>query len=222
MTYDAIIFDSDGVLVRPTATEQVEVSVRRAFEAFGVPDPAPAHLEAFVHGAPVERLESIAVSYGIDVGAFWTHRESLTSNVQRELVESGEKSGYADVDMIDGLAETHRLGVVSSNQQATVSYVLEHTGLASHFDVVYGRAPSLDGYRRTKPEPYYLDRAIDELEAARPLYVGDSDSDIEASNRVDIDVAYVRRGHNGDPTCKPTYVIASLRDLPAIVTGGSP
>lgn len=222
MTYDAIIFDSDGVLVRPTATAQVEESVRRAFETFGVSAPDPAHLEAFVHGGPVERLESIALEYGIDAEAFWTHRESLASDLQRSLVESGEKSVYADVDAIDGLAETHRLGVVSSNQQATVSFVLEHTGLPRHFDVVYGRAPSLDGYRRTKPDPYYLARAIDELGATRPLYVGDSDTDIEASHRVDIDVAFVRRGHNGEPTPEPTYVISSLRDLRAIVEDGSP
>ncbi|NIS29922.1 MAG: HAD family hydrolase, partial [Actinobacteria bacterium] len=50
--------------------------------------------------------------------------------------------------------------VVSNNQQATVSFLLDHAGLADRFDPVLGRAPTLADVARKKPSPHYLERAV--------------------------------------------------------------
>lgn len=227
MTYDTVCFDSDGVLVTPTDRAHIRRAVVQAFEAFEILDPLPDHVEAFGAGA-IEQFDSICAGYDLEPEAVWIRREECATVVQRALVESGEKAPYDDVNVVEELSADYGLGVVSNNQHATIEAVLEICGFNEYFDVALGREPSLDGFRRMKPEPYYLDLAIERLGADEPIYVGDSWTDIKVADRVGIDSVYIQRAHNlaaselpaESPT--PTYVVDSLESLPEIVAGSRP
>lgn len=218
MTYEVILFDSDGVLVRPTDRAAVEEGVRTTLAAFEISDPHPDHVAAFSSGRSIEVLESIAREWELDLADVWAHRDATVSQVQCDLVSSRVKCLYDDVrDVLERLAAHHRLGVVSNNQEATVSFVLEHEGIREYFDVVYGRPETLEGFRHIKPDPYLLEQALQRFDDVDALYVGDSETDIEAARRADLDVVYLRREHNEDPELEPTYLIHSLSELPPIV-----
>lgn len=82
---------------------------------------------------------------------------------------------------------------------------------------------TVESLRRKKPEPYYLDRALDELGAETALYVGDSEHDVVAAHEAGIEAAFLRREHNATASLSvtPEYELAGLGALPTIVDSGS-
>ena len=216
MGYDAVVFDADGVLVEPTASGTLQAAIERAFAEHGVDDPTEEDVAGLRATSP-EELQSVAERYGLDGAAFWASRDHHASSAQREAVRRGEKVLYDDVEAVLDLPVP--LAVVSNNQQATVDFVLEQAGLADRFDPVFGRQPTLEDVARKKPEPYYLERAIEALGAEHPLFVGDSNVDLAAAAAAGVDSAFIRRPHRADYalTHEPTYEITSLRELAAIV-----
>ncbi|MDZ7701271.1 MAG: HAD family hydrolase [Halobacteriales archaeon] len=222
MRYDAVVFDADGVLVEPTATATLRRAIRRAFADHGVADPAEDAVDG-LQATTTEELRSIAERYGLDdPAAFWASRDDHASAAQREAVRAGEKILYDDVDA--ALALPVPLAIVSNNQQATVDFVVEQAGLGDHFAPVFGRQPTLEDITRKKPEPHYLQRAIDDLGAERPLFVGDSNVDLAAAAAAGVDSAFIRRPHRADYVLdhEPTYVIESLDELAGIVAADAP
>jgi HAD superfamily hydrolase (TIGR01549 family) len=215
MTYDVIIFDSDGVLVNPTDTETVRSAVEAAFREAGVPAPAEEHVELFSSSVDVEALEEALGEYDLNLNAFWSIREEKSSKFQRELIRSGEKAPYSDVSLLEEFAETAELGVVSNNQQATIDFLVEQHGFDDNLSVVYGREMTLDGLRRVKPDPYYIEAALSGLDGDDALYVGDRESDILAAHNAGIDSALIVRPYGSTPALdeRPTYRIRSFEDL---------
>lgn len=220
--YDSVVFDLDGVLLLRHAQypEVYEDAVREAFRAFDV-DPSPTELEPFVGGASksLEGMQAVCERHGVDFEAFWPERERRSSALQRRMMERGERTLYDDHTILGTLAETHDLGLVSNNQQATVDFVVDHFGLREHFGAVYGRPPTLEGYLRTKPDPHYLEEALADLGTRSALYVGDSASDVLAAHRAGLDSAFVRRDHRLDYELPraPTFEVERLTDLTALV-----
>ena len=90
------------------------------------------------------------------------------------------------------------MGIVSSNQQETVDFLLEHFDLASLFDTAYGRSPTIESLSLRKLDPHYLERALVDLDADSALFVGDNESDITAAENASIDSAFIRRSHRHD------------------------
>ena len=110
--------------------------------------------------------------------------------------------------------------MVSNNRHGTVRFVLEHFGWSAHVEAMQGRHPTLEGYDRMKPDPFYLDRALDSLgaEPGATLYVGDRLSDVETADRAGTDVALlVRDGNPPEDAPDPTDVIESLDELPELL-----
>lgn len=218
MTYEAVVFDMDGVLVELTEGVVAD-AIYGAFEACGVVDPPPEHVETLVAGATVEDVRTVCAAHDIDPATFWHTRDSAASRAQVRAIEAGDKPPYEDVTVLDDLDVP--MGIVSSNQQATVEFVLTHHGLADQFAVAYGRPPALADVRRRKPHPHFLERALGDLGVEHALYVGDSVSDVHAAHRAGLDSAFVRRPHRADlelPT-EPTYEVESLWPLPELLGG---
>jgi len=211
--YDAVIFDSDGVLVSRTAYDVLHGAAWAAFDAAGVDDPEQAAVESTVIDVSPEEVSRICAEYDLQPEAFWTHRERLAVERQQDEARAGRKTPYEDLSALDRLSVP--LGIVSSNQQATVDFLIEYFGLDSYFDVALGREPTLDSLRRQKPAPHYLNQAIDALGADAVLYVGDNDSDIRAADNAGVDSAFIRRPHrrHHDPSPAPTYVVQDLHDV---------
>lgn len=214
MSYDAVIFDDDGVLTTPTATSVHRAAVRSAFAEFDV-EPATEAVDGVIHGS-LTHVRRVCDVHDVDYEAFWPRYEANAVTAQRAAMRRGEKRLYEDVASLSALDRA--MAVVSDNQRETVESVLERFELDSLFETAYGREPTVEGFRNRKPSPYYLERAIRDLGADRVLYVGDSNVDVLAANRADADSAFVRRPHRDGyrTTADPTYEVASLDDVVAL------
>ena len=214
--YDAVVFDNDGVLVGRTSFDTLREAAWDAFVSLGVDDPDLAHVDDVAVGIDPATLTDICERYGMEPTEFWRVRDEIASTAQIEAARKGQKRPYDDVDALRHLDAS--LGVVSSNQQATVDAVLDHFDLAGRFDVAYGREPSIASLSRKKPSPYYIERALEDLGAETAIFVGDNESDVRAADNAEIDSAFIRRPHRRhvDLSCQPTYEIDDLHDLVSI------
>ncbi|SEH49190.1 MULTISPECIES: HAD family hydrolase [Halopenitus] len=214
--YDAVVFDNDGVLVGRTPFDTLREAAWNAFESVGVEDPDLAHVDDLAIGVTPATLTDVCERYDVDPAEFWRARDRTASDAQIDDARAGRKTPYEDVDVIDDLDAS--LGIVSSNQQATVEFLLDHFELSERFEAVYGREPSIVSLSRKKPSPYYLERVLEDLDAETALFVGDNESDLEAADNAGIDSAFIRRPHRREFELSrtPTYDIDDLHDLVSI------
>ena len=214
--YDAVVLDNDGVLVGRTPFDTLREAAWDAFVSLGVEDPDLAHVDDVAVGVDPATLTDICERYGMDPAEFWRVRDETAAAAQIAAARKGQKTPYDDVDALRALDAS--LGIVSSNQQETVDALLDHFGLAGHFEAVYGREPSVASLSRKKPSPYYIERALEDIGAETALFVGDNESDVRAADNADIDSAFVRRPHrrSTELACHPTYEIDDLHDLVSI------
>jgi len=100
-----------------------------------------------------------------------------------------------------------------------VEFALAHHGVADHFETCYGREPVVEHVARKKPDPYFVHRAMADLDASDPLFVGDSETDVLAARNAGIDSAFVRRPHRTDYelSVEPTYEIGDLHGLRSLL-----
>ena len=215
MSYDAVVFDNDGVLTELTPHDVLRDAVRATFREFDV-DPSPDAVEALV-GEEIDSIHQVCQEYDLDAEQLWARREANATSAQKEAIDAGVKGVFDDVDTLREFDATR--GVVSNNQHATVEYIVDAFDLQNLFSVAIGREPTLEGFQNRKPNPYYLERAASRIEANSVLYVGDSNVDVVAARRAGMDVAFLRRNHrNGyELQAEPTYEIESLEELPALV-----
>ena len=217
-----ILFDMDGIILEGPRTQPgVYDAAADAALAELDADPSPAQrrdLRSQDTDAIVDRCDEL----GIDPDRFWRLKEGYASKGTHERIRSGERGLYDDVDALPDLADRTTIGLVTNNRHQTAEFVADY--VAADFDVVRGRDPTIDGFHRRKPDPYYLEDALSDLDgidADDPdvLYVGDSAKDVVAGAALGLETAYVRRPHNRDRDCPAdaTYELESLADLLAVV-----
>jgi phosphoglycolate phosphatase-like HAD superfamily hydrolase len=213
MTYDTVVFDNDGVLVGRTRFDVLREATEETFAQFGITDPEPDHVEDMTIGATPSQVATVSEIYDFEPDRFWRTRDSTLSGAQQEEALAGRKTPYADINALSRLDVSK--GVVSSNQQETVDFLLEHFGMSGLFDTAYGREPTIESLTLRKPNPHYLERALSDLDGDSALYVGDNESDIKAAHNAGIDSAFIRRPHRSDWDLNvwPTWDIDSLDDL---------
>ncbi|ELZ78482.1 HAD-superfamily hydrolase [Haloferax larsenii JCM 13917] len=211
--YDAVLFDSDGILVEPPAPETQREATREAFRAVGVEDIRPEHLDAVVGGKSADALFEVCSVYDLDVSEFWDAFEHHDEQSQFDAFEAGARERYDDVSAIADLSVAR--GIVSNNHHSTIEYKLDFFDLRSLFDTYYGREKTLESLTLKKPNTHYIDRAMADLGAESALYVGDSNSDVVAAERAGLDSVFVRRAHTRDIdlSVAPTYEVESLHDV---------
>lgn len=220
--YEAVIFDNDGVLLDLAGMEPHREGARDALAAVGVDDPTEEDIERISLGVSPADLRAVAERYGIDPAELWRARDRETSARQCDEMRVGRKAPYDDVDRLAAF-ECPR-GVVSSNQTATVEFAFEHFGLDGYFETVHGRPPTIESLRLKKPNPYYVEQALTDLGVEDALFVGDSETDVEAAHAAGIDAAFIRRPHRADHelTVSPEYEVEELADVLAILDGAEP
>ena len=216
-TYDAVVFDNDGVLTTLVDRSVLREAAAAAFGAFDV-DPSPEDVDRVTVGVSPDDLTAVCETYDLSPAAFWRARDEAASTAQIEAVHRGEKRLYDDVDAVRAIDRP--LGVVSSNQQATLDFLFDHFALGSWFETVHGREPTPESLARKKPATHYLDRALTDLGVAaeRTLFVGDTWVDVVAGDRAGCDTAFVRRPHRRDHALDtpPTYEVETLEALLAL------
>jgi HAD superfamily hydrolase (TIGR01549 family) len=138
------------------------------------------------------------------------------------LIESYKKTylgrGHVETRVFAGVAEAlgslgGRKATATTKGTPTTRAVLEQFGLLPYFDHVQGT----DGFP-CKPAPDVVLRSVAAL-GARPedcLFVGDSETDMEAGRRAGVRTCAVRYGY-GNPAAlarwEPDYWISDLREL---------
>ena len=218
MTYDAVVFDNDGVLTHPTPRDVLREATVDAFERVGVPDPAPEHVDAVhLHVTPAD-LQTAAGAYDLDPAVLWRARDEAFSETQVADMRQGRKPLYPDYEAVREL--TVPRGIVSTNQHATIDAILDYHGIGGDFQTHYGREMEPASLRKKKPGSHYLDRALADLgvDPGDALFVGDSESDVLAAENAGTDSAFLWRDHREgyalDAT--PDHELDSLRELPDV------
>jgi HAD superfamily hydrolase (TIGR01549 family) len=209
-SYDAVVFDNDGVIVEPTDRDVLVDAVAETFAAFGVDVDRPFAERTVANDVvPTEAVRE----HGADPEAFWHHRELTASLAQQAHIRDGGKPLYDDVSALEAVDVP--LALVSNNQHATVEYILAHHDVGNHFESARGRAPTLAGAARRKPDPHYIELALADLDTTDAIYVGDSEKDIIAAHRAGIDSAFLRRDHveHVDLSVEPTFEVTTIDRL---------
>lgn len=219
--YDAVVLDSDGVLVGLSGPDLLSRAVDLTYRAVGVEAPSEADRAALGLGTTRDRVRAACERHGLDPAVVWARRDRTISALERAAIRTGEKPLYDDVEALSAL--DCPLGVASNNVHATVDCVLDRAGLTDRVGAVRARRPRLDSLARRKPDPHLLDRALADLgvDAGRALFVGDSASDVAAAERAGADAALLARPDR-DPTVDvaPDHTVESLSALPALVADG--
>jgi len=219
VTYDAVVFDNDGVLTHPTPLDVLQEATREGFAAVGVDDPDPEHVERMTMHVTPEDLRAASGAYGVDPERLWYERDLAFSRKQVADMEAGRKPLYEDYEAVRGLDVPR--GIVSTNQHRTIEEILDYHGIRGDFRAYYGREMEPASLRRKKPEPHYLDLALADLGVApeRALFVGDSQSDVEAAANAGADSAFVWREHRADYdlSVEPDHEVETLHDLRALL-----
>lgn len=224
VSYDAIIFDLDGVLITGAGTpdgvyRDATVSMMQAFGR----DDLSTWPEALENPDSGESFRRACEQVGVPGEPAWGYRERAATVYEASFIDRGERTSYPDTDVIQRLSEGYRLGIASNNRHETVAYCLDRFDWNSEFERFRGRFPTLEDYDRMKPDPSYLTWVIDRLQARDPLFVGDRATDVLAADRAGADAAYLERSGEGAPDqIEPSYVVHSLSELVDLHEAGWP
>lgn len=222
MSYDALLLDHDGVIVTLGDLAVLSAAAHDALEAVGVTDPAPDAVDMLSIAVSPDELDALSDRYNVDSDDLWRARDDGIRDALFAETRAGRKAPYDDVGVLADLSIP--TGIVSNNQTRIVEFVLDHYDLAHHFGTVRARAPERSSLPRKKPQPTYLEEAMADLAVENPLYVGDSESDVEAGRRAGLDVAFIRRDHNADNALDlmPDYEVRGLDEVVDILERESP
>ncbi|WP_232686187.1 HAD family hydrolase [Halobacterium zhouii] len=215
MNYDAVIFDNDGVLTHPTPLDVLRDATREGFAAVGVDDPHPDHVEELtMHATPAD-LDAACTAHGVDPDDLWYERDLAFSRAQVADMEDGRKPLYEDYDAVRALDASR--GIVSTNQHRTIEAILDFHDIRGDFDTHYGREMEIASLTKKKPNAHYLERALADLDVDphRALFVGDSETDVEAAHNAGTDSAFIWRDHRDglELSVNPDYELDGLDDL---------
>ena len=200
-----VIFDLDGTLTDSAAG--VVASFRHALAEIGAEVPE-GDLAALVVGPPMHHTLTAMGLADRAVEALAAYRADYTS---RGWAMNTVYDGIADL-----LADLHstgvRLAVATSKAEPTARHILDHFGLASHFEAIAGA--SLDGTRAAKAD--VLAHALSQLDPLpdRVVMVGDRAHDVEGAAAHGISTIVVGWGYGGDDVIEPTTArVATVGEL---------
>jgi HAD superfamily hydrolase (TIGR01662 family) len=119
----------------------------------------------------------------------WAHLDRQKAESAEQALTAYEVRAVADLSLTIGAAEAieslrtsgHTVTIVSNNSEQAIHAFIDSHALAELIDGVVGRTSARA--QDLKPEPYLLDRALEQLVAkpADAVLIGDSITDIQAA-----------------------------------------
>lgn len=203
---DSLIFDLDGTLW--DSTERVAKAWQAAIEGVGyVKEPLTAADVASIAGLPYDVIYQQLFPYLEDA----QHQELKKICAREELKQIKEYGGklYENLeDTLGYLKGKYRLFIVSNCQSGYIEAFLEHHRLQAFFDDMecFGNA------ERSKAENILEIIRRNNLQS--PVYIGDTQGDLEASRKSGLPFIYARYGF-GQPReyDKSIERISELKEL---------
>lgn len=219
MSYDAVIFDFDGVLLNADKNGfkwANEARLEKARE-LGYSNGLEELRALFEAEKSAEKMKAYLDRYDIEMEDLkaW---EKYIEQRKVELVENGGLELYPGTwDLLEELEVPKAL--VSNAYGEATDEIVRDLGLDEHFE--FWKAPSLDDIEayveQMKPHPDMLLEAMDSMGEKNAVMVGDSLSDVEAAKNAGIDSIYINR--DGEESEKATYNVKSLEQIAEIVNG---
>ena len=206
---ELVIFDLDGTLT--DSAEGVVASFRHALAAVGA-QPPTGDLAARVVGPPIQ--DTLA-AMGLGERAAEALRIYRADYTSRGWAMNSLYDGITDL-LTDLRAAGIRLAVATSKLEQTARLILEHFGIARHFEVIAGASP--DGRRAAKAD--VLAHALAQLGPLpdRVVMVGDRAHDVIGAAEHGIDTVVVEWGYGaedftGAGASRPSASVATMREL---------
>lgn len=203
---ELVIFDLDGTLT--DSAPGVVASFTHALAAVGAEVP-PGDLAGLVVGPPMHHtLAALGLGTRADE-AIAAYRADYTAR------------GWAINSLYDGVGELLtdlrragvRLAVATSKVEATARRILEHFGIAEHFEVIAGASP--DGSRAAKAE--VIAHALDQLRPLpqRVVMIGDRSHDVDGAAAHGLNTMVVGWGYGGGDFApgEPITIVATVAEL---------
>ncbi|WP_143114402.1 HAD family hydrolase [Halopenitus persicus] len=226
-----LLFDMDGVILSGRGTHpgvyraaahdalrEVGVDVRTRTPDAEKPTDTSELLEPLEAVRYSPTVDDACSRLGVDRDAWWRVRERHASRRTNARVRSGARPTYPDVDALAALSADRPLALVTNNRTATAEFVAAYC-VPGRFDAVVGRQPTIESYRRRKPEPDFLKRGLTALGVESGYYVGDRETDVIAARRADLEAVVVDRPHVDLDAfaIEPDHVVDSLDRIEAVV-----
>ncbi|MFC6615180.1 HAD family hydrolase [Halopenitus salinus] len=223
---EVALFDMDGVFLEGDGTDPrvYRAAAHDALREHGVRRVSDEHASILEETEYRPAMDETCRELDIDRDEWWRTRESHASRRANARIRSGDRPLYDDVEAILELPDHLPTGLVSNNRHETAKFVADYC-FPERFDVAIGRKPTLADYRRKKPEPTFLERALSSLSAESVdsgHYVGDRETDVIAARRVGLESILLDRPHvnAAEVTAEPDHVVTSLREAVRIVEDG--
>lgn len=214
-----LLFDMDGVLIEGSGTPASihSAALDDVLDEYGL-DPDGNLYRALDEHAYTDAFANACRELSVDPVDFYTAKEQRSAVRSIEHLKAGSRTLCPDVDALEVLAEHHDLALVSNNYDPTVAFVVDHFRL-DYFEFARGRDFGVEGFSRRKPDPYYLQEALDHLGVSDAIYVGDRETDVRAAARAGLDGIFLRRDHNADAelAVEPVAEIESLHQLSSLL-----
>jgi HAD superfamily hydrolase (TIGR01509 family) len=175
VTFDAILFDNDGVLVD---TEELYFRASREVlaEASGVVLDEASYVDLFLRSG--QGAWHLAAARGHGPAAIQAMRAARDRRYI-ELIATCDLLMPGAHETVRALARRHRLAIVTSSDRAPFAATHARTGLLPHFELVLTR----DCYGNSKPDPEPYLCAVQRLGAApaRCLVIEDSERGLRSA-----------------------------------------
>lgn len=216
MDYEALVFDMDGVLLpgRETPGEIYRRATAAMLADFDTEVADQRRWTRLERPGAADRFRRVCDEVGLPPAAAWGYREHASTAFENDHIDAGNREPFDDTSVIESLAADAAIGVVSNNRHGTVRHCVDRFPWGNHVDTYRGRFPSLPDFDRMKPDPAFLDWALERLDTRNVLFVGDRRSDVTTAHRAGCDAALLAREDEppaGDPS--PQFVISSLEEL---------
>lgn len=156
--------------------------------------------------------------HGLNPKKAWKLVAEKTTLARIQKMEAGEFQLY------NGVEETLRqlrknnikTGIISNAPEEAVEATMQQYNLAKYFKFYRG-IRNFEDLRDRKPHPNHLEIAKAELKNPDYLYVGDSESDIEAAKNADMSSMWVHSRDNQIKE-KPDYTVSNISELKSKIT----
>lgn len=224
--YDVVILDMDGTFLDSRGEGETEYewayrAFKRTMRRYNIDLTRKEMDELFMQPLFTKGKEGVidfTKRFGLDYADFWHYREKDVIEAKINAMKSGEIVLYEGArDVIRYLSEKYDLAVLSDSQMPCVDYALDCFGIKCYFKIWYGRGSNLEDLENRKPNPYYLRKTLDKLDARNAILVDDSSIGIDAAIRSGIDSVLLVRTEKTMDKRGANHLIRDLSELVQIL-----
>lgn len=211
MQYDYYLFDWDGCLAK--TLEVWLIAQRQAYKEYGA---EPTDQEIAHHFGDWQAPKQFGIE-DVD-GCVARIVELAHRNLRQVELYEGAK------ELLEQLARTKQLALLSSSKREVLEWGLEHNGIAHIFDVII----SGDEVTHHKPHPEVIEKGLAALNATkeRAVMIGDSRKDLEAASNAGVDSILIypeshKLFYNLDQLKQyhPTHLVSDFKALRELIFG---